>query len=222
MSSANLAEFTSDLESTIDLYFSDEELDQLARETRFVQHESKLKGSIFLGLLVFHSSSLKAQSLNDLAINLDKTYGVQIRKQSLHERFNQYALFFVKKALETLLRKHCKDIQSMFSGTKVFKRILLKDSTCFQIDSSLAAYYPGSGGSGSPASVRIQFEYDILNGTINDLSVNPFNRQDVTNSIETIHLTKKGDLIIRDLAYMCLNTIKATIKKFKIIRAIFK
>lgn len=221
MSSVNFADFTSDLERSIDLYFSNEELDQLALETKFVQRESKLTGSTFLGLLVFHSNSLKAQSLNDLAINLDETYGIQIRKQSLHERFNQYALLFVRKALENMLRKHCKEIQSIFSGTKVFKRILLKDSTCFQIDESLAGCYPGSGGSGSPASIRIQFEYDILNGTINDLSVNPFKHQDATNSVTTIDLTKKGDLLIRDLAYMSLKVIKLLekIKAYYLCRA---
>ncbi len=208
MSSVNFADLTSNLGSSIDLFFSEEELDQLAREAKFVQRESKLKGSIFLGLLVFHGESLKAQSLNDLTINLDETYGIQMRKQSLHERFNRYALLFLKKALEKMLQKHCEIIQSLFTDTKGFKRILLKDSTCFQIDKSLATYYPGSGGNGSPASVRIQFEYDVLNGTINDLSVNPFNHQDATNSVETIHFTKKGDLIIRDLAYMSLEIIK--------------
>ena len=74
-----------------------------------------------------------------------------------------------------------------------------KDSTCFQIDESLAEYYPGSGGSGSDASVRIQFEYDILSGKINDLSLNSFNDQDAKDSVATIELTEHGDLIIRDL-----------------------
>ena len=48
--------------------------------------------------------------------------------------------------------------------------------------------------------MRIQFEYDLLKGQINDLSVNAFNDQDTTNSTETLELTREKNLIIRDLA----------------------
>ena len=64
--------------------------------------------------------------------------------------------------------------------------------------------YPGSGGSGSKASVRIQFEYDLLGGKINDLSLNAFNDQDASDAIATVDLLQAGDLIIRDLAYVGL------------------
>lgn len=74
-------------------------------------------------------------------------------------------------------------------------------------------YYPGSGGSGSKASVRIQFEYDILCGNINDLSVNAFNDQDAKDSIATLELVEKGDLIIRDLAYTSLTVLNAIVAK---------
>jgi hypothetical protein len=104
-------------------------------------------------------------------------------------------------------------VAPLLATAKVFQRILIKDSICFQIDESLAASYPGSGSSGSATAVRIQFEYDLLNGHINDLSVQAFNDQDATNSIETLELTQPGDLIICDLAYMNLGVIKRRIAK---------
>jgi len=94
-----------------------------------------------------------------------------------------------------------------------FKRVLIKDSVCFQIDESLAEYYPGSGGDGSDASIRIQFEYELLSGTITDLSINAFNEQDAKDSLATIEMTKAGDLIIRDLAYMSIAALKKIIEK---------
>ena len=103
--------------------------------------------------------------------------------------------------------------EGLLPGKKDFGRILIKDSVCFQIDESPAEEYPGSGGDGSEASVRIQFEYDVLNGRINDLSVNAFNRQDATDSAATVELTEKGDLIIRDLACMSLPVLKKIIEK---------
>ena len=162
----------------------------MARETQFVRREGKLNGSLFFDLIVFHHETLKSQSLNDMSVTLKDRYDIEIRKQSLQERFNQYALAFLKEALETMLRKQLRVQSTVVCQRKVFNRILIKDSTCFQIDASLAQYYCGSGGSGSDAAVRIQFEYDMLSGRINDLSVNAFNQQDGLTSI--FHAKKRG------------------------------
>jgi len=143
-----------------------------------------------------------------MSVTLKDEYGIEIRKQSLHERFNHNALAFLKEALEKLLHQQFEPQIALFKDLKGFRRILIKDSTCFQIDTSLAQYYEGSGGGGSEASVRIQFEYDILSGRINDLSVSAFNHQDAKDSLETIELTKQGDLIIRDIAYMGLQVLQ--------------
>ena len=57
-----------------------------------------------------------------------------------------------------------------------------------------------------------QFEYDILSGEINDLSLNAFNDQDAKDSVATMELTKERDLIIRDLAYMSLEALQLIVK----------
>jgi len=203
-----LAELANNLDVAIAPFFTPDELDKLGKETKFIQREGKLTGSLFLDLIVFNSEDLKSQSLNDLSIILNDRNGVKITKQSLHERFNMYALYFLKDALEKLLQNQLEVGYELFGNIEGFNRILIKDSTCFQIDESLSEYYPGSGGSGSGASVRIQFEYDILTGKINDLSVNAFNDQDAKDSVATIDLTQQGDLILRDLAYMSLEVLQ--------------
>ncbi|MFQ5485068.1 MAG: IS4 family transposase [Desulfobacterales bacterium] len=202
------------LEVEVRPFFSEEELDQLAKECRFVQREStcKLTGSTFFDLVIFNKEKLKEQSLNGLCIKLKEDHGIEIKKQSLHERFNQNAVLFLGKALEKLLQKQLVSDLPL-TIFKSFKRVLLKDSVCFQLDPSLAKDYPGSGGSGSEAAIRIQFEYDLLSGKIIDLSINSFNSQDAKNSIATLHLTQEGDLIIRDLAYMHVDVLKELIEK---------
>ena len=133
-------------------------------------------------------------------------YQVHITKQSLHERFNQRAVNFLKAAIEQVLAAQL-SIRKGSVKLKSFMRILIKDSTCFQISPHLKSYYPGSGGDGSDAALRIQFEYDLLSGTITDLSVSAFNCQDSTNSVDTLGKVKPGDLIIRDLAYIRLDVL---------------
>ena len=119
---------------------------------------------------------------------------------------------FLSNAFSKLLRDRLSSNHAL-ETCRDFNRILIKDSVCFQIDESLKEYYPGSGGSGSKASVRIQFEYELLSGTITDISISAFNTQDAKDSITTIELIKSGDLIIRDLAYMHLAVLNKIIEK---------
>ena len=102
--SINLGELEKNLDIAINPFFSTEELNQLAIDAGFVQRNSKLNGSIFLDLIVFHSSNLKDQSLNDLSGIFKEEYLVEITQQSLHERFNASAPIFLKYTLEGMLQ----------------------------------------------------------------------------------------------------------------------
>ena len=212
VSTSDLDKISQQLDATIKPFFSTQQLDQLALDSGFVQRKGKLNGRLFLDLLVFNSESLKQQSLNDLTVVLKHEHDIDITKQSLHERFNASAVTFLKMALQILLRDQL-DIEPFMLKLKGINRILIKDSVCFQIDESLLDSYPGSGGSGSKASVRIQFEYDLLTGAVNDLSLNAFNDQDAKNAVTTVELVNKGDLIIRDLAYVGLEALNGLVKR---------
>jgi hypothetical protein len=100
---------------------------------------------------VFNANSLHKESLNDLTVDLAQNYNVDISKQGLHERFNACAVSFLTAALENLLNNQFVEKVS-FPECLEFKRFLIKDSVCFQIDSSLSEYYPGSGGSVSAST----------------------------------------------------------------------
>ncbi len=178
----------------------------MARSCGFIQRKGKIDGHTFLSLIVFNTNSLLGESLNDLTVDLSQNYEIDMSKQGLHDRFNEKAVQFVSSALESLLNKQLHD-KITFRDCDEFNRFLIKDSVCFQIDESLVEYYPGSGGGGSKANVRIQFEYDLLNGEIVDLSLNAFNEQDAKDSTATLHLVEEGDLIVRDLAYMHLTAL---------------
>ena len=155
---------------------------------------------------------MKEQSLEDLSGILKNDHNINITKTALHKRFNKYAVHFLKAALEKLLQQQLQTpvIKLLKSS---FHRVLIKDSVCFQVDDSLATAYPGSGGNSSNAAIRIQFEYELLSGTITDISINAFNLQDSKDSLATIEKTRDGDLVIRDLAYMSLNVLKKIIEK---------
>ncbi len=179
---------------------SADRIESNAKSSQFVQRKGKITGVNFLHTMLFYSNELDEETLSDICMILDTKFNVHIEEQSLNERFNCAATEFLRLVIKDVLKETFKDITMVdISG---FNRVLIKDSTSFQIDESHRESYKGSGGSGSPASMRIQFEYDILSSNIVDFSVHEFVDQDATNSLITIELLEKGDLVIRDLAYM--------------------
>ena len=97
-----------------------------------------MNGRRFLDLIVFNSENLKSQSLNDLSVILKSEHDVDVTKQSLHDRFNEYAVTFLRNALEKLIQKQL-DVEPYLLNLEGIDRILIKDSVCFQVHESLFA-----------------------------------------------------------------------------------
>ena len=85
-------------------FFTNEEINELAKQTKFVrrEHPGRIDGEIFLSLIVFQNENLKAQSLNDLSGILLSDRDVLISPSGLNRRFNEYAVCFLAKILETV------------------------------------------------------------------------------------------------------------------------
>lgn len=86
---------------------------------------------------------------------------LEITRQGLHERINEHAVVFFEKMLAwsislKLPQRLSKEVQTLCPH---FQRILILDSTSFQLPPTLARYFRGSGGGGSQAAVKILFAY---------------------------------------------------------------
>lgn len=139
-------------------------------------------------------------SLSDHSFDLKMKYGIDISKQSLQERFNEASVKFIKHLLELQLANQITKNTDMIELSH-FKKVLIKDSTRFQVHESLKEYYPGSSGGASGAGIHIQLEYDLISGKTTDLNVTNALRQDQTDARESMGKVEEGDLIIRDLGY---------------------
>lgn len=184
------------------------QIEALARSTGFVQKRSKITGVIFAKIMIFEIRQTKSASLNALTTKLG-LQGVPISKQGLDNRFNESAVTFMKeltdKVLSTKLDRH-----EVLDMAEKFNRIMIKDSTVFQLPDTCALKYPGHGGGASAAGMKIQYEYDLkAKGGLN-LRIQPAKSPDNTNYLKDI---RPMDLCLEDLGYFTLVHLDDIIEK---------
>ena len=205
------AQFVKKFERKISKAFSEEQLNALAEKTGFKVRRSKLTPMMFVDTVLFKEMNNATVSLDNHCIDLKERYGIGIKKQSLAERFDATSVSFVRALLNGHLSQQITStLEKAKLGNSVqhFSSIKIKDSTRFQIPACFKKYYPGSTGAASGAGVHIQFEFDILNGKVNELTVTDALRQDTTNAQQTMDEIEQGSLIIRDLGYFSSSVLE--------------
>ena len=105
-------------------------------------------------------------SLEDLCREL-QIEGIKIRKQSLQERFNTTASNFMKKMVEHALSKKLGLDKDCIECK--FGRIVVNDSTVFQLLEEYSGTYKDSGGDASKAGIKNQYCFDLLSHEIIDI-----------------------------------------------------
>lgn len=144
---------------------------------------------------MFTSKKESTTSLEDLCRELQRE-GIVIKKQSLQERFNDTASNFMQKLVEAALSKKLK-----LEGKKIeckFGRIIINDSTVFQLPEAYSDRYKGNGGGASTAGIKNQYCYDLLSQEIIDITVQDAIVPDCKYALQDL---RNNDLRIEDLGY---------------------
>ncbi len=181
-------------------FFKQEIAEAKARSTGFVKRESKLSGHLFLTVFTFGMSMYGTPTLTQLLGLLKLVVPeLELSREGLHQRINEGAVKFFESMLSLAIELEVPTELELEIVT-AFTRILIFDSTAFQLPETLAPYFKGSGGDASEAGIKILFGYDLksaqffyveLNGTDADHLV----KNGVMSKIEA------GDLEISDLGY---------------------
>jgi Transposase DDE domain len=193
-------------------FFDHKTIWDLAKATKFIQRKSKLCAVKFLTTLMFIHQQGKDLSLLDICGDLYTQHGLQVRKQSIQERFNEHAVAFMKSILSMLLENQIKSTakeERLF----FFNRIRIKDSTRFTLPTAYAQTYNGLGGAvaNSESMISIQYEYDLLSSSTLDLRLTTGTRNDQLDAKENTHDIAENDLFIRDLGYSTLGYLRQII-----------
>lgn len=195
LSDERMTEF---LESIANL-FDEAMVEEIAKKTGFVKRKSKLTGHLFLTIFTFGVNIYGSPTLTQLTGLLDLIADVEMTRQALSNRIKEEAVDFFSHMLSLGIQVVAPS-ELNIKILDVFERIMITDSTAFQLSEKLAKYFAGSGGSASKAAVKIQFAYDLKSSQFLCLiqdGKTPDNRYD--NSF--VKYVREGDLHIRDLGY---------------------
>lgn len=185
------------------------QLERLARESRFIERSSsRLSGWMFLRLHLLMESSGREFSLTRMCEELFERHGVALSKQSLDERFNTFAVRFMRRCFEHVFKQTlgCTTAARQHSS---FTRVLLTDATAFQLPAHLAAFYQGNGGDNGPAGIKIHQQYELLSGSVRQLEVRDGKENDAKLLQGFDYSQIKRELHLLDLGYFKLSHLQA-------------
>jgi hypothetical protein len=187
-------------------YFSNKELEQIARQVGFVQREGKLKAWHFLFLCSFIGINVAKDTLGTLCSKIGSKLKVIVSNQAIDKRFSQKCVEFIKNIFEKLLKSTVKsrvEVSNKFD--EHFNRIRILDSTGFQLPDEFSAIYPGSGGNSTSAGAKIQLEFELKSGEFLNVDVGSGKDSDCTYGKSIRNTIEELDLILRDLGYFNLD-----------------
>jgi hypothetical protein len=104
------------------------------------------------------------------------------------------------------LTSACSDISP--SLLSPFGRVFVQDSTIVNLNEKLAGEFRGSGGSASASSLKIDMIYELKQNVIQNIEISGGNVPDQQHAEKITEFLQKDDLIIRDLGYFTLNSLK--------------
>lgn len=145
-----------------------------------------------------------------MASCLFKDFNIKVSKQSLHGRFTEKAVKFLKSCLDGLLAQKIRYRGDVGILKSHFKRIRVKDSTKFALPDAFSDKYKGYGGAlhNSSSLISIQYEYDFLSGHSMDLRLTGGVVNDQSDSANFTQDIREKDLFLRDLGYCTLSFLE--------------
>lgn len=188
--------------------FFGESVNSLAQQTGFMRRQPRtgLDGMVFLRTLVWGFLENPHASLNDLS-QVCEDQGVTITPQGLDERIHQHTVQFMQQLLQRALVTFRNAVPLPLDVLQHFTAVNLVDSSLIEVPASMVDEFPGSGGKGPSASVKVQLVLEFLYGNLLWLALRPGreNDQGYRDYLETV---VPNSLTIWDLGYFCLDAIQ--------------
>jgi hypothetical protein len=191
----------------VQTFFDEAQMDLLARQTGFVQRSSRLTGLGFVQALVFGYLEHAHASLTQLA-SVCADLAIEISPQGLDARLQTASVRFLQAVLAQALRVFQSHLPLPLAILAQFSAVYIVDSSVQALPAALQADYPGCGGGGPVASLKIQLVFDFLCGNLRQIALQAGRSADQAYR-DYLALLQPGCLILADLGYFCLDAWQA-------------
>ncbi len=185
-------------------FYSPGVVEAIARESGFVQRESKLGGMEFLGIMTQGLYSRPDATLDQMvAMGKDINKELEISAEGLHQRINHSGVEFLKKMLSKALELSVSMLidESIPRILDSFEKVHLLDSTQVSLPAELSSVWSGSGGCASEAGLKLHLMLDYKSGGYESIAITDGISPDQNYIDEAIKRVNPGDLLIDDLGY---------------------
>ena len=177
------------------------EAEKWAREMKVIQRSRKIKIVQFIWALVFSSLGQEKRSISQLAQTYFELTKCKLSRSSIYNRLNWPLAKLLKKLCLSLITQ---DQINDFDGLSTFKDCLIMDSVQLRLHDQLKKKYPGNRKNHSPASMKIHYLYDLMNGAIKKVRETSGKTADV-NLLKRLGPWIKDSLLLIDLGYFSYN-----------------
>lgn len=183
--------------------------DKAARETRFVQRESKLGGAAFAQTLILGWLENPEATLEELS-QTAAALGVVITPQGLDQRFSATAAQCLRHVLVAAVERVITAEPVAIPILQRFNGVYLDDSSTVTLPDELSELWKGCGGSteqGTSASLKLQVRLDYAQGTLQGPFLQDGKDQDRASLLQQLSVAA-GSLRIADLGYWSLDVLE--------------
>jgi Transposase DDE domain len=164
----------------------------------------------FLALMTVGQAGMKHPSLAGMVDAIP----VSMTREAMHERFTPQAEAFLETCLQHALKRGVNNDRPIKTALlNPFKRVLIFDSSSWDVDPHLADVLPGSGGGASTANCKLQVGYEYRHGELGFFKIDPGTRPDNAYTTQLPSILQAGDLALFDQGYFKLETLSEIANK---------
>lgn len=210
------------INETITNIFHNDKLNDIAKETNFVQRSSsRIEGKEFVQAMAMASIDPESTPLSGINDNLRSlSTKAHMSVSALRQRINSpNAKKFLKQVYIHTIETHLKPLSDELNAIKHnftqgalehFTKVLLHDSSSCILNEHLEKEFKGSGGAASKSLVKIDLIYDIKANNVEEIILTDVREPDQGLSKRILKHITKGVLSIQDLGYFDVDSFQKT------------
>lgn len=175
---------------------------EVGKVSGIIRRERKFDAATLAQTLVFGFLRNPRARDEDLA-QMAAVCGVPVTPQAIGQRFNWALVAFLRQLLEAAVKEVVKAPPVLIPLLERFQGVYVHDSSTIVLPREMAGQFPGCGGDGSAAAVKVQTQIDLSTGQLSYVGLEAGRNPDQGSAIQEA-LLPAGSLCLADLGYFSL------------------